>query len=232
MPDEKAGELLKTILRYVNDKNPVVDDLLIALVFEPIKQQLKRDLVTWEGERGQRSTAGKLGGLKSAEVRRNKRSTVLNNEANRSTASNIEADSSTALKNEANQAVNVNVTDTVNVNERLLIPHLEIIWKKGNPGYPSDQAKDFAALGDISRYFSKILKLDYDVEDENFKDSISDAWQDLSKFIVDDHFFKSYSLHQVAKHFQNIILKQKNGNSINSKGFNTVQSRADAVAAF
>ena len=43
MPVEKAGELFKTILRYVNDMNPTVDDLLVALVFEPIKQQLKRD---------------------------------------------------------------------------------------------------------------------------------------------------------------------------------------------
>jgi len=44
LPDEKAGVLLKTILEYVNDLNPEVNDLLVDLVFEPIKQQLKRDL--------------------------------------------------------------------------------------------------------------------------------------------------------------------------------------------
>lgn len=48
MPKEKAGELLMTILEYVNDENPVVDDIVVDLVFEPIKQQLKRDLVKYE----------------------------------------------------------------------------------------------------------------------------------------------------------------------------------------
>jgi len=44
LPDEKAGELFKHILDYVNDKNPQTDDLIINISFEPIKQQLKRDL--------------------------------------------------------------------------------------------------------------------------------------------------------------------------------------------
>lgn len=33
MPDDKAGVLLKTILEYVNDLNPKVEDLLVDLVF-------------------------------------------------------------------------------------------------------------------------------------------------------------------------------------------------------
>jgi hypothetical protein len=44
MPNEKAGELFKHILEYVNDKNPITEDLIIQLTFEPIKQSLKRDL--------------------------------------------------------------------------------------------------------------------------------------------------------------------------------------------
>lgn len=44
MPDDKAGQLFKHILDYVNDLNPKTDDLIIQLTFEPIKQQLKRDL--------------------------------------------------------------------------------------------------------------------------------------------------------------------------------------------
>lgn len=61
MPSDKAGELFKHILEYVNDKNPETDDLIIQLTFEPIKQQLKRDLTAWEIERLQRSIAGKKG---------------------------------------------------------------------------------------------------------------------------------------------------------------------------
>lgn len=61
MPPEKAGELFITILEYVNDQNPAPNDQLVDLVFEPIRQQLKRDLKAWEQERQQRSEAGKIG---------------------------------------------------------------------------------------------------------------------------------------------------------------------------
>jgi hypothetical protein len=48
LSNEQAGMLFKTILEYVNDKNPVVNDIIIDLVFEPIKQGLKRDLKRYE----------------------------------------------------------------------------------------------------------------------------------------------------------------------------------------
>jgi hypothetical protein len=48
MPNDKAGELFKHILEYVNDKDPVTEDLIIQLTFEPIKQSLKRDLEKYE----------------------------------------------------------------------------------------------------------------------------------------------------------------------------------------
>ena len=40
MTSEKRGDLFLHILEYVNDENPVTDDLIIELTFEPIKQQL------------------------------------------------------------------------------------------------------------------------------------------------------------------------------------------------
>jgi hypothetical protein len=105
MPSEKAGDLFKHILRYVNDLNPVVEDLIIELTFEPIKQQLKRDLEKWVKEiKPQRSESGRLGGIKSGEARRSK---MKQNEAN----------ASITKQNEANEAVNVNV----NVNDILYI---------------------------------------------------------------------------------------------------------------
>jgi hypothetical protein len=59
LTDEKAGMLFKHILRYVNDLNPTSNDILIDIAFEPIKQQLKRDLDKWQGIREKRSAAGK-----------------------------------------------------------------------------------------------------------------------------------------------------------------------------
>ena len=46
--NEKAGELFKHILSYVNDENPTTDDVIINLVFTPIKLSLKRDLKRYE----------------------------------------------------------------------------------------------------------------------------------------------------------------------------------------
>lgn len=46
--DEQVGKLFKHILSYVNDENPVTEDLITNIAFEPIKQALKRDLVKYE----------------------------------------------------------------------------------------------------------------------------------------------------------------------------------------
>jgi len=48
LPDESAGKLFKHILSYVNDENPVSDDIIVEVAFEPIRQALKRDLVKYE----------------------------------------------------------------------------------------------------------------------------------------------------------------------------------------
>src|SRR3990167_11462200 len=62
LPNEIAGKLFKIILQYVNDLNPKVDDLLLNIAFEPIKQQLKRDLVLWEKKCEKNKENGLLGG--------------------------------------------------------------------------------------------------------------------------------------------------------------------------
>lgn len=107
LPDEKAGQLFKHILSYVNDENPQINDLIIDLAFEPIKQQLKRDLNKWEETRLKRSESGKLGGLKRAE-------NLKQNEAN-------EANAKFAKQNEANEAVIVKDTVTVKVKDKVIV---------------------------------------------------------------------------------------------------------------
>lgn len=48
LSNEEAGKLFKHYLRYINDLNPPEPDKLTKIVFEPIKQTLKRDLKKWE----------------------------------------------------------------------------------------------------------------------------------------------------------------------------------------
>lgn len=59
LSDDQAGKLFKHILGYVNDENPVMNDILLDIAFEPIKQSLKRDLRKYETIREKRIIAGK-----------------------------------------------------------------------------------------------------------------------------------------------------------------------------
>jgi hypothetical protein len=62
LPKEKQGELFMMILDYVNDLNPITDDLLLEIAFDPIKNQLKRDLKTYENIVDRNRENGRLGG--------------------------------------------------------------------------------------------------------------------------------------------------------------------------
>ena len=59
LSDVDAGQLLKHILRYVNDKEPVTDNPLVEIAFEPIRQSLKRDLIKYENIRERNSANAK-----------------------------------------------------------------------------------------------------------------------------------------------------------------------------
>lgn len=65
LPDDVAGRLIKHLFSYVNDENPETDELLINAVFEPIKQQLKRDLKKYEGIQERNKVNGAKGGRPS-----------------------------------------------------------------------------------------------------------------------------------------------------------------------
>jgi hypothetical protein len=62
LTNEEAGKLIKHFFNYVNDLNPVCDDRLTELLFEPIKATLKRDLQKWEEKTDVNRENGKKGG--------------------------------------------------------------------------------------------------------------------------------------------------------------------------
>ena len=102
LTDEEAGKLFKHYLRYINDLNPCSEDRLTALLFEPIKQNLKRDLKKWESK--------SLKNSESAKMRWDKKDA---NECER-------------IKPDAKHADIVIVTDTVTVKDKVK----EIITKE------------------------------------------------------------------------------------------------------
>ena len=62
LPDKEAGELFKIILRYVNDLDPKVPSGFVDIAFEPIKQQLKRDLEKYHNICDRNKENGSKGG--------------------------------------------------------------------------------------------------------------------------------------------------------------------------
>ena len=101
LPDDIAGRLFKHIFAYVNDENPISDELILNIAFEPIKSQLKRDLVKWSNQTEQRRQAG----LKSAEIRKRNASKINDR----------------SISSTDNDSVNVNVNDNVSVNDNVIL---------------------------------------------------------------------------------------------------------------
>lgn len=96
LSNEEAGQLFKHYLEYINDLNPEPPSKLIQIVFEPIKQNLKRDLKKWETK-----------SLKNSEIAKemwNKR---------------MYANASERIKMDANHADKDTVIDTVTVTDKV-----------------------------------------------------------------------------------------------------------------
>jgi len=109
LPDDIAGKLIKHIYSYVSDENPTSEDLMIEIAFEPIKQQLKRDLKLFEEKRVKRSEAGKEGA--------NKRWQPIANDGNRING---------IAKIAVNDNVNVNDVNIYRAFAHLSITNLEV----------------------------------------------------------------------------------------------------------
>lgn len=136
LPDEIAGKLIKHIYAYVSDENPESEDLIVNIAFEPIKQQLKRDLKLFEEKRVKRSEAGIAGA--------NKRWQTIANDSKR-------------IKPIAKIADNVNVNDNdiYNIDYQALLDFVNNTF-----------GRKFQVVTDkVKRAYKKLLKDGYKKED-------------------------------------------------------------------
>lgn len=113
LSNEDAGQLIKHILSYVNDKNPETNNQVVKVSFVPIKLQLKRDLKRYEAKREQWSEAGK----RSAEAKRLKKEQENERSTESTNVENVATESTVTV----NATVNATVTDNVTVNDSVIL---------------------------------------------------------------------------------------------------------------
>lgn len=95
LTNEQAWQLIKYIFEYVNDKNPVIDDIMIKVAFAPIKQSLKRDLVKREETKKARSDAWRKGWEASVLSKSKQRlKSVKQNQANQAVSVSVSVNDS------------------------------------------------------------------------------------------------------------------------------------------
>jgi len=237
LEDAEAGRLIKHILRYVNDQNPDAPDKLTKIAFEPIKQQLKRDLVAWENKKDVLSESGKKGGIKSGEARRKQK------EAKRSHPSKNEATLQKTKPPEANEAVNVNVTvnDTYSLYtngvskylkeefiERkiteisevkyfdMVVIEMNKIWMKYKSEYSFLEEADYPALLRIAYLIAGRKKISKYESVHGKQDEILKSFEKISEFMsnTQSKFYRKLPLSGIAnpKNFQSIEEEMRTAN--------------------
>lgn len=69
MDDETAGKFFKHYLNYINDNDPITDNLVVDIAFESVKQNLKRDLKKWEKRAEASRSNGSKGGRPKGKIK-------------------------------------------------------------------------------------------------------------------------------------------------------------------
>jgi len=242
LDNETAGELFKHYLRYVNDLDPKTENLLVEIAFEPIKQNLKRDLVKWETKKEGYSKAGKA----SAEAKRIKKEELTNVQRSSTKSTNVENVKTNSTNSTVKDNVNVIVTDTVKVkeiviNNNILLSSLDFqskeiqqnefnrisfsFWKLFKEVSKTKKTKnlDKATLEDWAKTVRLMIE-----NDERTLEEI----QSIYKFLKVDEFWQTncQTIHKVRSSFEQLYLNSKKTNQSNGKQpRNISQERIDAL---
>ncbi|MFY8068646.1 MAG: DUF6291 domain-containing protein [Flavobacterium sp.] len=188
LPNDKAGELIKFIFSYVNDENPVTDDLIIKLGFTPIQQQLKRDLVKYEETKEKRSEAGKAGA--------NKRWQTIANDSKRINDIAKIADN-----------VNDNVKDKEYIDFQALLEVINFSF-----------SRKFEMINEVTqKKFNKLLKDGYKKQNILFaiKNCVNDTFhkENNYKYCTPDYFARPKTIDMYGNDLPIGIVEEKNANN-------------------
>ena len=159
MDDKTAGEFFKHYLRYINDLNPKTDNPLVDIVFESVKQNLKRDLKKWEGRAERSRLNGTKGGRPKKPKETQKTQQVI-----------------LKPKKPDTVTVTVNVKDTVN--DILLEKETKELFNSWIE-YRKEIKKPIKSKRTLISLAKKIKKEGFEKSKEVIELSIQNGWQGL-----------------------------------------------------
>jgi hypothetical protein len=217
MPKDKAGELFLHILQYVNDKNPTSEDLIINLTFEPIKQQLKRDLAKWDKFVEKQRLNGALGGRpakkEEPKVNPNNPSVILVNPIEPKKADNVTV------------TVSDNVTDSVIVKKKKKEVSPEVQKLRGEcreyfkQHYHCMKGTEYYWVAkDATALISLLSQIKIKIKEKTQSEEVSNedlllGFQVVISNITDVWILNNYSITNISSKFNEIYSKIKNGNT-------------------
>jgi hypothetical protein len=172
LPNEKAGELFKFILSYVNDEDPITEDILIQIAFEPIKQSLKRDLVKYEKICNRNKDNGSKGGRPKLNNNPKKPTRLIKNPSEPKKAdsdNDSDSDSDSVIDNDIDN-------DIIKINKSDLEISLEEFYN-----FRKEMKKPILNASK-QLFLDKLYKLSYNDEKvaiNILKQSIANGWQGI-----------------------------------------------------
>ena len=159
MDDKTAGEFFKHFLRYINDLDPQTENPLVDIVFESVKQNLKRDLKKWESRAERSRLNGTKGGRPKKPKETQKTQQVI-----------------LKPKKPDTVTVTVNVKDTVN--DILLEKETKELFNSWIE-YRKEIKKPIKSKRTLISLAKKIKKEGFEKSKEVIELSIQNGWQGL-----------------------------------------------------
>lgn len=201
MPKEKAGELFMTILSYVNDENPEIKDMVIDLVFEPIKQQLKRDLKKWEGYIEKQRENGQRGGRPKKKDKTQKTQAFSENPSQPKKADSVNVSVSDNVINTEIEKILTIIRETQPIEENgnekfiaMIVLKMIEVFKGRFPKYPVNVNFDYPACLQIAYKIAELKKWKkFDVVNGKMEDCLK-SWAWIVDFVSKDTWLSTRSI--------------------------------------
>ncbi len=162
LPDESAGKLFKLILNYVNGDYNTPDDLLLQVVFEPIKQSLIRDLEMYEAKVIRNKENGAKGGrpTKDSNDKPKKPSGLLINPSDANGLLDNQHEAKKADSDNDNDNDSDSDSDILNIAKAIVVDDKKKPTKKERFDYKSKRFfKDDIANNLIIEFFDHLVEI-------------------------------------------------------------------------